>query len=679
MADSLGSGFDAPSVEEWLARAVKAAKLDPETTELVGELGDGTRVNWLYTQADELGGDPSGEPGVAPFTRGRGARRWDIRQSQRHPDRARARGEILEDLEGGVTSVLMRFDDVARAAVPREAPEFTGARGRGGVIVNSLAELDEVTDGMYLDMAGVALDAGASSRPAAALLCALWKTREIAAESRIGSFGLDPVGTLAREGVLNGSPDHELEAAVEIAGFAHRSMPGVRTLAVDSEIYAAAGATAAQELAISLATGVEFLRAAAARGVEPSVVSSQLEITFSVGPEQFLEIAKFRAARRTWARVLEGCGVAAAERWSRTYAKTTGRAFAAVDPWVNMLRATTAGFAAAAGGVDGMTIDPFDSLLGHSSELGRRISRNTQLILMEESALGKLADPAGGSWYVESLTDQLARESWQIFQSIEQRGGALAAFRDGFIAAEVGRSADERASNTSTRKQLLTGVNIFPMLADDGVTLDEVDVAALAKLDAAKHAEAFAGPRTFELGDGEWLEAATAAAIEGATIDDLGALSPTTRSFAIPLEATRDSEPFETLRSAAAELGGAEIFLACIGPVAQHVSSATWAKSFFESGGIAAVSSTEHEDATALGKELAESGTRLAAICSGGETDESAIQPIVDALRNAGAERVYLANGSDQDSVLIGTDRAVRDGVDMVDELGGALAVIGER
>jgi methylmalonyl-CoA mutase len=204
-----------------------------------------------------------------------------------------------------------------------------------------------------------------------------------------------------------------------------------------------------------------------------------------------------------------------------------------LDPWVNMLRETTATFAAAVGGADGITVVPFDQPLGEPGALGRRIARNTQLVLAEESSLYRVADPAGGSWYVESLTDQLAQAAWAQFQRLEGRQVD--------VGAEITAAREARQAEFATRRRSLTGVNQFPLLGDDGLERSPGEPSQLA----------------------------------GSPAD------------------TRDGAQFEALRARAAALGEPKILLACVGPLAAHASAAQWAKNFFEAGGVTAVSQTE--------------------------------------------------------------------------------------
>lgn len=703
--EPLAGGFPPADPAVWREAARKIPGGDGDdpavpTTRVDGEL----EVAWLYTPGDALAPDPGGAPGQAPFVRGpdREGREtaWDIRQEHARPERQIAHAELMEDLEGGATGITVRFDRAAREGHAPGSEAFARTRGDDGIMVSTLDDLDEVLDGVFLDLAPVALDAGAQALPAAALLVALWERRYLDLATVRGALRCDPIGTLAAEGVAAGSPEVAVISAGQLAAEVDGLAPEVRALSIDTRAYVDAGASAATELAMAVATGAAYLRACAAAGLDVGRAARQIEFTLTVGPDQFLEIAKLRAVRRMWARVLEASGVAPEGRVSAVYARTTRRMLSAVDPWVNLLRGTTATFAAAVGGADGVTVTPFDAIAAPGSTpgpLGRRMARNTQLVLHEESALGGVADPAGGSWYVESLTDALARAAWERLREIEREGGALAVLRSGSLAAELAQASGTRDDELARRARQLTGVNEFPLLGDDGLEpRPPVDREALARIDAARLAERTTSPALERLrlsAPGRRLRTAATLAAAGARIDELAAaLAGDERPGAgaarlvsdapLPLPRHRDAEPFERLRAraeahAAATGEAPRVYLACLGPLAAHVAVATWARSFFEVGGILAVPSGAHPDRAALVEAFRADGAGVAVVCAGRKEEPEAVAAAVAALRDAGAQAVYLAAADPAAAQAAGADEAVAGGIDMVAALTGALRRLG--
>ena len=589
--EPLGGDFAPASYADW-ERLVRAQERDPQRA-LSTALEEGVEVAWLYTAADALAPDPGGLPGHAPFVRGtRAGTPWAIRQRSATADRSAANAQILAELEGGATEILLAIDPT----------------GAAGVAVADLDGLDEVLDGVYLDLAPIALEGDPRG---AELLLELYRRRGHGAEELRGSLRLDPIG----------SHVIDLAVAIEHIRAVRAEFPHLRVLAVDTTAYAEAGAGGVLELTYALSTGVSYLRAGEAAGLDPAEVAAALEFTLAVGPDQFLEIARLRAMRRMWSTVLEHCGVPAAERSSPLYVHTSRRMYSSLDPWVNMLRATTAAFAAAVGGADGITVLAFDEPFGTGvttpGPLGRRIARNTQLLLSEESSLHRVADPAGGAWYVESLTDQIARAAWREFQALEAHGGIEAVLGDGALAGGLAELTATRQGQIARRQRSLTGVNQYPLLGDDGLNRDAPAVSPV--------------PQTGDTAD-----------------------TP-------KLVLVRDAAQFEALRARAAALGNARILLACTGPLAAHVNVAQWAKGFFEAGGVQTIPSGVDPDLAAL---VAEHRISAAAVCVGQDSDPA---PAVAALQAADVEILYSV-GADID----GCER-VEDGVNMVAVLGALL------
>jgi methylmalonyl-CoA mutase len=571
---------------------VRANQCDPNRA-LSTPIDGGLDAHWLYTRVDVPAPDPGGFPGVDPLVRGaRVGRPWEIRQQHAARVREQANAEILEDLEGGVSELLLTL-----------SPD-----GTLGIPVGDVDDLAEVLDGVLLDTAPVALDAGQHGVDAARLLLDLWRRGPHRPDVLRGSLRLDPVGV----GALTGAVDlAQIATAVELTAEVSEEFPHVRTLAVDTRPYVEAGVGAVLELGLALATGITYLRAAEQIGVGADALAHSLEFTFVTGPDQFLEIAKLRAFRRLWSTVLKHCGVAAARRRSTLYTVTSRRMTSALDPSVNLLRATVAAFAAGLGGADGVTVLAFDEPIaegaGSPGALGRRMARNTQLVLLEEAALHRVADPGGGAWYVESLTDELARLGWSEMQALERTGGVVAAIASGAVATRAREATHTRQEDLAHRRRLMTGVNSFPILADDEPVPDRAPLAGER-------------PRPF-------------------------ALTP-----------IRDAAQFEALRSrAAARRRRPAVLLACVGQPVEYVSSESWAKSFFEAGGIAVRS--QPADRIELG------GMSEAAVCGEADTDP---MPTVAALRAAGAEVIYLIGATQPEAVAAGADLGVWDGVDMV-------------
>ncbi|MEJ8651374.1 methylmalonyl-CoA mutase family protein [Streptomyces sp. MS1.AVA.3] len=615
----LAAAFPDADREQW-QRLVEGVLRKSGVTEATGaaaedalstDLQDGIRIRPLYTAED--GTAALGHPGFPPFVRagrpeGTSVAGWDVRQRHVHTDPRRANESVLADLENGVTSVWLTVGD-------------------GGVPVEGL---EQTLDGVYLDLAAVVLDAGADFAPAAEELLRLYTASGAPLSEATGCLGADPLGLLARTGD-DAKLRLQLESAARLAARCTTEAPGIRALAVDALPYHEAGGSAAEELGISLATGVAYLRQLTEAGVGIDDACRQLEFRYAASADQFLTIAKLRAARRLWARVAEVCGVSPAASAQRQHAVTSTVMMTRRDPWVNMLRTTVAGLSAGVGGADAVTVLPFDAALGMPDAFARRIARNTQSVLLEESHLSKVIDPAGGSWYVESLTDELARAAWAWFQEIEGAGGQAASLRSGMIADRLARTWERRSEDLARRREPITGVSEFPHLAEPPV-----------------HRE----PAPTPIGGG--------------------------------LPRVRRDDAYERLRSRsddhlAASGARPKVFLAALGPVAAHTARVAFAANLFQAGGIETVAEPAPVDAESVAEAFARSGARIACLCSSDAVYGEQAAAVAAALKSAGALRVHLAGKPGErreELVAAGVDSFVFAGCDAVEVLSSALDVM---
>ncbi|MET9320559.1 methylmalonyl-CoA mutase family protein [Streptomyces sp. NPDC003038] len=575
---SLAAEFPDATHEQWqrlvegvLRKSGKEASGEAAEDALSTTLQDGLTTRPLYT-APETAAD-TGFPGFAPFVRGGRAEGnapngWDVRQRHLGTDPVRVNEGVLADLENGVTSIWLTL-------------------GRGGIPVEGLAR---ALDGVYLDLAPVSLDAGAQYADAGRALLRLYAERGVAPEAARACLGADPLGHEARTGEAL-----DLDEAAALARESADGWPGVRALAVDALAYHEAGGSAAEELGLSLATGVAYLRALTAAGLSTEAALGQLEFRYAATADQFLTISKLRAARRLWARVAEACGAADAGA-QRQHVVTSPVMMTRRDPWVNMLRTTVACMAAGVGGADSVTVLPFDHELGLPDAFARRIARNTSTILLEESHLARVIDPAGGSYYVERLTDDLAHAAWEFFRTLEKAGGQAAALRSGLVADRLAATWAERSAKLARRREPITGVSEFPLLSEKPVVREPAPAGATGGLPRVRRDEAY-----------EALRARSDAHL-----------------------AATGARP--------------RIFLAALGPAAAHTARATFASNLFQAGGIEPVHDPVSVDpATAAGAYAASGADGMAVLCSSDALYEEQAEAVAEALRSAGATTVFLA------------------------------------
>jgi methylmalonyl-CoA mutase len=611
---ALAGGFEPANYETWRKLVEKALAGADFDRKLVARTADGLHINPLYTRADALPAATAAVPGTAPFTRGTKATTeglgWHIHQRVVAPDAGTANEMILEELEGGASGVVLQI----------------AGPGQNGISIASASDMAAALAGVYLDYASVQLRAGLGGPEAARHFLGALKLLGTKRGDAVSFLNVDPIGTLARFGTAGAPIKDALVDAVKLAGEARASGANVATVLVDATVPHEAGASEAQELAYLAATLATYLRALEAAGVSPGQALPQIAFALSVDTDLFLGAAKVRAARTIIARIAQACKAMPAAM--HITAVTSARMMAKRDPWTNMLRTTAACAAAAFGGADAVTVLPYTWAIGAPDRFARRVARNAQLVLQEESSLGRVADPVGGSWYVEKLTAELAAKAWALFQDIEGKGGIVSALMSGALQDDIARVAQARAKTVATGRLKLTGVSVFPLLGDDGVKVVPLPEAA---------------PLTGK--------------------QEVRALTP--HRLAEPFEALRDRADAST----AAKGEQPRIFLANLGEIAEHNRRSAWVWNFLAVGGIEGLTSDGYKNAAEAAAAFKKSGARIACICSSDAVYAQHAKDAAKALKAAGATRVLLAGRQGEDEAALrsaGVDGFLRAGQDAV-------------
>ncbi|MFW0794691.1 methylmalonyl-CoA mutase family protein [Gordonia sp. CPCC 205515] len=590
------------------ARRVSADEL-PDTAEalLSTDTLDGLTVRPLYTRCDET--EEPGLPGTFPFVRGADPER-DVTMGWRVTERFGDDDATAADTNQAILSAL-----------------DNGASGLWLAIGAGLAadDLATVLKGVYLDLVPVTLDAGADGIAAARALLAVRANADAAPQAAaptaatLTSFGFSPLTAAFAE--------RPTVDAAEATALATDLPAGVRAFRVDGTHFASAGADNASELGLVTAAAVAHLRDLTAAGLSASDALGQITFALAAGDDQFGSIAKFRALRKIWARVAEVVGApeagAAVTHGVTDLAMTSQR-----DPWVNMLRTTIAAFGAGVGGADQVTVLGFDAALPvdrrtSSATFSRRIARNTQLLLLEESNIGRVLDPAGGSWFVESLTDDLAAAGWAVFTEIETAGGYRAALDAGWIADRVGAALARRDDSVAHRRTSVTGVNEFPNLDERPLGAGVADTTDLP----------LGGPKLARVG----------------------------RAY----EELRDRSDAVL----AADGRRPSVLLLPLGSVAEHNGRTTFIANLLAAGGISAVNPGPLA-ADGIAAAVSEADTSIAVLCGTKARYAEDGPAALAAARAAGLDRVLLAGPDKEWPAGDDTpDGSLRVGIDAVSTL----------
>ncbi len=613
----LASEFPATSQADWrklVEAALKGASFDKRLT---SQTYDGLRIEPCYPRAAGAKPIAGRVPGAA----------WALMQRVDHPDPAAANAQALQDLENGATGLSLEF-----AGGP-------GAQGFG--IADATKEtLARVLDGIVLD-AGVdiSLNPVLGRHDAGMNLADVVAARGVDPARVDVQFNYQPLTTMAVRGAAPAPwPEMAPPLAKIVRDLMGRGFKGPFVLADGRPIHDAGGSEA-QELAFALAVAVTYLRALEAGGIALDDARAALSFRLAADADEFLTIAKFRALRKLWARVEAACGLTLKPAY--VAAETAWRMMTQRDPYVNMLRTTIAVTAAGLGGADSITALPYTAALGLPDAFARRVARNTQLILFEESNLAKVSDPAAGSGAIEDLTSKLCATAWAQFQEIENAGGAWAALEQGLVQKNVAAVRTERQKAAARRKDTLTGTSDYPNLSEKPAAVFDVAPVAPPK------------------------EAPAAVSIE-------------------PLPRIRLGEPFEALRGASdralAKTGARpRVFLATLGKLSDFTARATFAKNFYEAGGIEALSNDGFKDQAAMIVAFKASGAKLACLCSSDKVYEAQAADATKALTAAGAT-VHLAGRPGENEAQwreAGVKSFVFLGCDVVSTLQAAHDILG--
>jgi len=518
----LAADFQPATYDDW-RKLVDGVLKGAPFEKLAGKTADGLKIDPIYPRAQGAA-VVAGRPPAAP---------WQIMQRIDHPDAAEANAQALHDLENGATGLTL---------------VFSGANGAHGFGLAPSAEaVEKVLGGVFIDAGiGIELQVGPQSRMAAIHVAEYVKRKGLDPAACDIRFGLDPIGACA---VWGSSPYawSEIVPAVTgaVKGLAAMGFKGPFAVA-DGRVIHDAGGSEVQELAFVLASGVAYLRALEGAGVALEDAQAMVYARLSADADEFLTLTKFRALRLLWARIEQACGLTPKPLF--VAGETAWRMLTQRDPYVNMLRATIATFSAGLGGANAITVLPHTLALGLPDPFARRAARNTQLVLLEESSLAKVSDPAAGSGGIEALTEQLCEAAWTLFQEIERAGGAFAALEQGLIQRKVAATRSGREANIAKRKEVLTGATEFPNLHEAHVAVLDAKPVELPPYGEAKF--------------------------------KFDALPP--MRLAAPFEALRDrSDQIRKDKGARPK-----VFLANLGTPADFTARATFAKSFFETGGI---------------------------------------------------------------------------------------------
>ena len=509
-----GGAFDAKGLTDWRALAEGELKgRDPDS--LVWRTPEGIDVKPLYTAEDLEGLEIAGAmPGFAPFVRGVRAtmyanRPWTLRQYAGFSTAEESNAFYRANLKAGQTGLSVAFDLATHRGYDSDHPRVVGDVGKAGVAIDSVEDMKILFDGIPLEKMSVSMTMNGAVLPVLAGYIVAAEEQGVPPEKLGGTIQNDILKEFMVRNTYIYPPAPSMRIVADIIAYTAERMPRFNSISISGYHMQEAGATAVQELAFTLADGLEYVRAARSRGLEVDAFAPRLSFFFAIGMNFFMEIAKLRAARLLWAELMQA-EFAPKDPKSlmlRTHCQTSGVSLTEQDPYNNVVRTTVEALAAVLGGTQSLHTNAFDEALGLPTPFSARIARNTQLILAEETGVPKVVDPLGGSYYVESLTHGLAAAARDLIREVEDLGGMTRAVESGMPKLRIEEAATRRQARIDRGEETIVGVNRY--VPENPETVDVLDVDNTEVL--KKQVERLKRVR------GERDEAACAAALEALT------------------------------------------------------------------------------------------------------------------------------------------------------------------
>lgn len=702
-----GKDFTPPGCEEWKAAAEASLKGVPFEKALVTHTYEDIDLQPIYCKED-IKDLPHLEekPGFGHYVRGTRAegyleQSWEICQAIPYSLPEAFNKALKHDLEKGQTAIRLTPDRAARLGLDADTAAKDDV-GTEGVSISNLQDISTALEDIDLEIFPIHIHAGFSGLEMLTALAAFLKKENIPFEKVKGSIDADPLGFLVTRGNLPVSLEKTYDHMAEVTRWAGNHMPQMKTIGISGFVFHNAGAGAVQELAFALATAAAYIDRLMERNLTIEKIAGSMRFTFGIGPFYFMEVAKLRAARMLWAKVVQAYGGSEASRKMTVHGVTSFYNQTMYDPYVNMLRTTTEAFSAVVGGVDSLQTNPFDESFGPPDEFSRRAARNVQIVLNEEAHLNQLIDPAGGSYYVEKLTHEVAQKAWALFRGIEKRGGMGSALQEGYPQAEIEAVTEQRKKDLEKGKYVMVGTNAYADVKEKKLEPKVLDYEAVYKervQDLKEYRAGIPGETKQEISDilsglsdtgaGNLIDAGIKAFTAGATIGEFCAAARGEASSSIKIKSLpihRAAEIFEELRDAVGAFetktnARPKLFLATMGPLSQHKARADFSKGFFEVGGFDVIYPPGFDTPGAAVEAALESGASVVVICSSDKTYPELVPPIVKGLKEKKPGITVVLAGYPKDQVeahkQTGVDEFIYTGANAHGILSNVLRKIG--
>ncbi|MEM8697192.1 MAG: methylmalonyl-CoA mutase [Pseudomonadota bacterium] len=469
-----------PTKSDWQERAAEEVK----GRDLTWKTPEGIAVEPMYDASDAI--DP-GLPGFEPFTRGPYAsmytgRPWTIRQYAGFSTAEESNAFYRRNLAGGQKGLSVAFDLATHRGYDSDHPRVVGDVGKAGVAIDTLADMQILFDQIPLDQMSVSMTMNGAVLPVLAFYIVAAEEQGVSQDQLSGTIQNDILKEFMVRNTYIYPPEPSMRIVADIIAYTAEHMPRFNSISISGYHMHEAGATAVQELAYTLADGMEYVRAAMAKGLDIDSFAPRLSFFWGIGMNFFMEIAKMRAGRKLWHSIMEDFGAKNPKsKMLRTHCQTSGVSLTEQDPYNNVVRTTIEAMAATLGGTQSLHTNAFDEAVALPTDRSARIARNTQLILQEESGITHVADPLGGSYYVEQLTQQLADKAWALIEEVEAAGGMTKAVAAGLPKKNIEEAAAAKAAAVDRGEQVIVGVNKYRLAEEDEMDILDIDNARVRR------------------------------------------------------------------------------------------------------------------------------------------------------------------------------------------------------
>jgi len=698
---SLSSDFNSTTYEEWKTVAEKELKGVDFEKKLFTTTYEGITLKPIYTREDLKNLEfLISKPGFPNFVRGTSScgylcKEWEINQFLPYPSPKEANEALKQDIEKGQNVITIKPDLTFKTA---SVPTTESGIGVDGTSIFDLNDFYNLLSGINIIEYPLYIDSGYGGLLALSLLSAYIRKENIDPAKVRGGIEIDPYGFAVQYGYLPTELNTIFDCMKITTEYCKNNLPNLFSININSTHYHNAGATAIQELAYSLATAVEYINMLLDRGLDINTIAPRIKFTFGIGPYFFTEIAKLRAARILWNNIIKHYGGSQDCSKMFIHSVTSEYNLTFTDPYVNMLRTTTETFSAIIGGANSITTHPFDLKFGYADEFSRRIARNTQIILKEEAHLAQVIDPAGGSYYVETLTEQIAQLVWKKFQDILSNGGMYKSLLNSSIQKELMETNNLRLGNYKRRKDVLIGTNLYANVKEQTLefkTFNKNEFAIQRIRELAQRQEQRKIKPNLEkirvmIGKGtlDLFNAIIDALLDGATISEI---STTIRNRKekklefITLQPLSPADLFFSLRQKSLKIKNTtgktpSVYLIPYGTLSEYKARADFAKEFFEVGGFNVIYPSGFNSISNIIESAKSFEGKVFVICSDDKTYKEIVPSLTNALKKAYSDAIVILAGYPKDDVdnyrKAGVDNFIYLGDDVYSKLNSILELI---